>query len=208
MRRIGAVAMTGAERTARWRQRRFEQATAQHVRTDLEQLPLFVDPEVARPVVEAWRSRGFMYAITPKQWATVADELTDPERINTAVVAIATAPAAPAPASAVWGAVMAAMQSIRSGLVKAKRAAVLAAVRAAVSPARVAFAHADEVRDGPYLTRARLEDDRRQQLEVDGKVGMDAWRHVGAKLLGRPACGCGCHRDGTRWCGECRPRHR
>lgn len=130
MRRIGAVAMTGAQRMARMRQRRWLAQTAAIVTSDLEQLPLWVDPEDARPVVEAWRGRGLMYPLSAAQWATLGD--MDADVAERAAQAVREGPRAPAPASALWGFVMAKVRAVMTPVVEA--------LRVMATPAKVAYA--------------------------------------------------------------------
>lgn len=184
MRRLGDVAMTGAERTARWRQRRWEQQRDRMVAMDLAELPSAIDPDQARPLVEAWRGRGLTFGITPAQWMTVpAEQLQQPSMVEQLVLALQQAPGLPAPASAVWGAVMAKAQQLW------RRVRYLATV----------------ARQGSYRHPVAAADQ-----PADEPRGIEGWRELGRRLFGREPCGCRCHRDiaTSNGCDQCRAKHR
>lgn len=184
MRRLGDTAMTGAERTARWRQRRWAQQRDRMVAMDLADLPSTIDPDQARPLVEAWRDRGLAFGITPAQWMTVpADQLAQPSLVEQLVLALRDAPGLPAPASAVWGAVMSRAQALW------RHARYMATV----------------IRQGSY----RHPVPHAEQAEPEPR-GIEGWRELGRKLFGRDPCGCRCHRDiaTVNGCDLCRSKHR
>lgn len=192
MRRIGEVAMSGAERTARWRQRRWEAQLASWVAQDIEQLPVWVDAEAARPIVWAWRRRGFRWGITTAQWGTrTPAELRDPSVVQMVLEAIVQAPAAPAPAATVWRSVMAKLQALR--------ATVATAVKRVVAPPRVAQAQWRE----PHAAKAEQPDP-----PPPGGRGYQAFLDAGKALFKRPPCSCQCHRDIARpRCAGCIAQH-
>lgn len=183
MRRLGDVAMTGAERTARWRQLRWQRERDRMVAMDLAELPSSIQADQARPLVEAWRDRGLAFGITPAQWMTVpAEQLAQPSLVEQLVLALRDAPGLPAPASAVWGAVMTKAQQLW------RHARYLATV----------------IRQGRYRHPVAAAD----QPEPEPK-GQDAWRGL-ARLFGRDPCGCPCHRsmDAKRRRDCCAQKHR
>jgi len=193
--------MTGAERTRRYRQRKWERETAERVADDLSRLPEGVDPRTAEPIVRAWRGRGLRYAITPGQWSAAFGLRA--AAVPEVVEAIRTAPSSPAPASAVWRALMDRLQDLR--------AQVVTTVRDAIRPPRTAHAlrltdHPDtcatcgrppsvRYHDGswgfpcthaPVRTSAAPPPPPAPRYPPEDSPGMRAWRAVGDVLRQYP----------------------
>lgn len=185
MRRIGAVAMSGAERSRRWRLKRKLRLIAERTQASLEQLPLWVGPGEARPIIEAWHGRGLEYPITAAQWSTLSPlELEDESTRRAMVDAIEHGPGAPAPAFALWGAVLVRLQRIRAEL------------RKVLTPRAIAHAQSDPP---PPLPEP--------EPREDGLTGIDAFRATGRALFGRAPCGCRCHAHHQPKCSECASTH-
>lgn len=181
MRRLGDVAMSGAERSRRWRLKRKLRLLGERVTSSMAQLPLWVEPEEARPIVEAWHGRGLEYPITQAQWSTLDPlELEDEAKRAAIVKAIVEGPRAPAPAFAVWGAALARLQALR------------VALRKVLTPRAVAYAAPPE---GPGPE------------PMEGLEGVEGFRELGRKLFGRDPCGCVCHRSAGSRCSSCTARH-
>lgn len=162
MRRLGDRAMSGAERTRRWRQHRWERGLRPAIAADVDARPAHVDSWAAEVIITAWRRRGLRYAITTRQWSTIpAAAFRDPSLVRAAAQAIADAPGRPAPASAVWGSLLQVLQGFRARL-----AAGLSAMRAALAPRVPAQAH-------------------HRPTPPPDSAGYQAWRAVGEVLRRR-----------------------
>lgn len=181
MRRIGAVAMTGAERARRYRRKRKARLLLERVSSSMAQLPLWVTPQEALPILEAWHGRGLEHPPTSAQWSTLDTlELEDEGKRKAIVRAIVEGPKAPAPAFAVWGAVLARLQALRVEL------------RKELIPGALAWAAPPESPDPTPL---------------EGHEGLEGFRALGRKLFGRDPCGCVCHRGNSARCSQCLERH-
>jgi len=174
--------MTGAERSRRYRLKLKLRLLGERVSSSMAQLPLWVDPQEAKPIVEAWHGRGLEYPITSAQWSTLNPlELEDESKRAAIVKAIVEGPRAPAPAFAVWGAALARLQALRVEL------------RKVLTPRAVAYAAPPE---GPGPE------------PIDGLEGRDGFLELGRRLFGRDPCGCQCHRHAQSRCPQCMEAHR